>query len=193
MRDRDLADVDVSGPGCWERESNADFELLKERELEVLRTMAQEDTLSRGSFEASICTGESNSTPLSHGSAPAPDDTSRSADEKRKQLREARRARRAERDAQVARVGWRGFKWEEGPSGEGFPKGFCGTRPGALTEKGIKNVMQMVSSRCMEELADNAVPVLVCSAISDPAELPARAVPTDPRGSARSTAYRTLH
>lgn len=32
MRDKDMADVDVTSPGVWERESDALFEELKERE-----------------------------------------------------------------------------------------------------------------------------------------------------------------
>lgn len=34
MRDQDMADVDVTSPGAWERESDAVFEDLKRRELE---------------------------------------------------------------------------------------------------------------------------------------------------------------
>ena len=34
MRDQDMADVDVSSPGVWDRESDAAFEELKRRELE---------------------------------------------------------------------------------------------------------------------------------------------------------------
>lgn len=34
MRDQDMADVDVTSPGVWERASDADFEQLKKRELE---------------------------------------------------------------------------------------------------------------------------------------------------------------
>jgi hypothetical protein len=34
MRDQDMADVDVTSPGVWERESDAAYEDLKRRELE---------------------------------------------------------------------------------------------------------------------------------------------------------------
>jgi hypothetical protein len=34
MRDQDMADVDVTGPGVWDRASDVLFEELKERERE---------------------------------------------------------------------------------------------------------------------------------------------------------------
>ena len=34
MRDQDMADVDVTSPGVWERASDAAFEELKQRELD---------------------------------------------------------------------------------------------------------------------------------------------------------------
>jgi hypothetical protein len=34
MRDQDMADVDVTSPGVWERESDVQFEDLKRREQE---------------------------------------------------------------------------------------------------------------------------------------------------------------
>jgi len=144
MRDRDLADVIVQGEGIWERESDAGWDDLKEREHELMRTWSTDHShsLSGASFE-DTSSRDSESSPKSHTSA-LPDDRNAAL---RKQLRDARRAKREEHDAQIARVGWRGFKWEEGSGGEGFPRGFRGTRPGALTEKGIKNVMTMVSRR----------------------------------------------
>lgn len=148
MRDRDLADVDVTGEGAWDRASDAALEELKSREIDLLRGMSIDHSVSTLSIDESISSsthGESVSSPRSHTSALPPDDPRAAAAAKKQQMREARRVKREERDAQVARIGWRGFKWEEGAEGEGFPAGFRGTRPGALTEKGIKNVMTMVS------------------------------------------------
>lgn len=34
MRDQDMADVDVTSPGVWERASDAAFEELKQREID---------------------------------------------------------------------------------------------------------------------------------------------------------------
>lgn len=34
MRDEDMADVDVTSPGVWDRESDAEYEELKRREEE---------------------------------------------------------------------------------------------------------------------------------------------------------------
>ena len=34
MRDQDMADVDVTSPGVWERSSDAAFEEMKQRELD---------------------------------------------------------------------------------------------------------------------------------------------------------------
>ena len=34
MRDQDMADVDVTSPGIWRRDSDADYEELLQRELE---------------------------------------------------------------------------------------------------------------------------------------------------------------
>ena len=42
MRDRDMADVDVTGPGVWERESDADLRELIEREDEEERRWYEE-------------------------------------------------------------------------------------------------------------------------------------------------------
>lgn len=146
MRDRDLADIDVQGEGCWERESDTGWRDLKERENDVLRAWSsdhsQQLSISAMSHDESSRDSESVSSPRSHTSALAEEQRQAAL---RKQSREARRAKRDERDASIARVGWRGFKWEEGAGGDGFPRGFRGTRPGALTEKGIKNVMTMVS------------------------------------------------
>ncbi|BEI79673.1 hypothetical protein CcaverHIS002_0102020 [Cutaneotrichosporon cavernicola] len=147
MRDRDLADVDVVGHGVWERASDVALEELKSREYDVLRSMSIDHSvsLSAMSVDESISSsthGETLSSPRSHTSGGASDDAAR----KKNQARDARRQRREDRDIQVARIGWRGFKWEEGSGGDGFPAGFRGTRPGPLTEKGIKNVMTMFPS-----------------------------------------------
>lgn len=151
MRDRDLADVDVMGDGVWERASDAALDELKSREYDLLRGMSMDHSVSVMSIDESISSsthGESMSS-RSHASGLPSDEAARQAAALKKQhTREARRHKREERDAHVARIGWRGFKWEEGAEGEGFPVGFRGTRPGPLTEKGIKNVMTMVS--CQE-------------------------------------------
>lgn len=142
MRDRDLADVDVTGADAWERSSAGAFEELKSREYDLLRTMSLDHSTAAMSLEDASIESESVSSPLSHTST-LPED--RIASQRRQQQREARRTRTEERDQMISKVGWRGFKWEEGSGGEGFPRGFRGTKPGALTEKGIKNVMTMVS------------------------------------------------
>jgi hypothetical protein len=149
MRDRDLADVDVTGDGVWERASDVALDELKSREYDLLRGMSIDHSVSTMSVDESISSsthGETLSSPRSHASGLPSDEAARMAALKKQQAREARRQRREERDAQVARIGWRGFKWEEGSGGYGFPAGFRGTRPGPLTEKGIKNVMTMVSA-----------------------------------------------
>lgn len=146
MRDRDLADVDVTGEGVWDRASNVAWDELKQREADLLGAMSLDHSVSGLSLEDSSSDDASEpsiSSPRSQGSGLSSEEARRRAVQK-KQMREARRAKRDERDAQIARLGWRGFKWEEGQAGEGFPRGFRGTRPGALTEKGIKNVMTMV-------------------------------------------------
>lgn len=152
MRDRDLADVDVTGDGVWGRASDVALEELKSREYDLLHGMSIDHSVSIStmSVDESISSsthGETLSSPRSHASGLASDEAVRTVALKKQQAREARRQRRDERDAQVARIGWRGFKWEEGSGGDGFPVGFRGTRPGPLTEKGIKNVMTMVSAR----------------------------------------------
>ncbi|GMK59802.1 hypothetical protein CspeluHIS016_0900190 [Cutaneotrichosporon spelunceum] len=147
MRDRDLANVDVTGDGVWERASDIALEELKSREYDLLRSMSIDHSVSMStmSIDESISSsthGETLSSPRSHASNLASDDATR----KKSQGRDPRRQRRQDRDAQVARIGWRGFKWEEASGGDGFPPGFRGTRPGALTERGIKNVMTMFPS-----------------------------------------------
>ncbi|KLT43385.1 hypothetical protein CC85DRAFT_301392 [Cutaneotrichosporon oleaginosum] len=149
MRDRDLADVDVTGDGVWERASDAALDELKAREYDLLRGMSVDHSVSAWSVDESISSsthGETLSSPRSHASGVYSDEAARTAAAKKQQAREARRQRREDRDAQIARIGWRGFKWEEGSGGDGFPVGFRGTRPGPLTEKGIKNVMTMFPS-----------------------------------------------
>lgn len=141
MRDRDLADVDVTGADAWERQSAAAFDDLKARELDLLRSASLDHSNSTMSMDDLSLESESISSPLSHTST-NPDD--RPGSQRRLQQRDARRTRLSDQDQLIARVGWRGFKWEEGSGGEGFPRGFRGTKPGALTEKGIKNVMTMV-------------------------------------------------
>ncbi|KAL1405801.1 hypothetical protein Q8F55_007478 [Vanrija albida] len=148
MRDRDLADVDVLGEGVWDRESNVAWDELKQREADMLGAMSLDHSISGLSLEDSSSDDASEpsiSSPRSQASGLSSEEARRRAVQK-KQMREARRAKRDERDAQIARLGWRGFKWEEGQAGEGFPRGFRGTRPGALTEKGIKNVLTMYPS-----------------------------------------------
>lgn len=47
MRDQDMADVDVSSPNAWERESDAHYEDLKNREREEARTGTVNEDPSR--------------------------------------------------------------------------------------------------------------------------------------------------
>lgn len=48
MRDQDMADVDVTGPGVWRRDSDADYDELLQRELDEEATgMPQPDNSSR--------------------------------------------------------------------------------------------------------------------------------------------------
>jgi hypothetical protein len=48
MRDQDMADVDVTGPGVWERESDALYDDLVRREQEE----EQEDVISNESYKS---------------------------------------------------------------------------------------------------------------------------------------------
>lgn len=143
MRDRDLADVDVQGDGVWDRESDIAWNDLRAREQEMMRSWSVDLSQAPGSLDDHSTNSESTSSPRSRESALS-DEAQRQA-LLRKQLRETRRSKRDDRDARIAQVGWRGFKWEEGTNGEGFPRGFRGTKPGALTEAGIKNVLTLVS------------------------------------------------
>lgn len=134
MRDRDLADVTVIGDDAWERASNEAWEESKRREVELLRSLSSVEDgsdLGEGSGPASHPeTLEEGQRTLSTG----------------QQAQNLRRARRAEKDQRVIReIGWRGFKWEEGSSGEGLPRSFRGTVGGRLTEEAIKAVMTKVS------------------------------------------------
>jgi hypothetical protein len=173
MRDRDLADVTVQGEGVWERESDVGWKDLQEREHDVMRawTVEQSRSISGTSFDGT--SSESQSSPRSQTSA-LPDDAAQRREALRKQVRDARRAQRDDKDIQIARLGWRGFKWEEGSEGEGFPRGFRGTRPGALTEKGIKNVMTMVSrtERVEGRVELMAVPLVVGSTVPESPVVP---------------------
>ena len=142
MRDRDLADVTVSGEGVWERKSDACWEDLKSREEELLRSLGSEHG-SVPSLDHSLESDDDESLPSTNHSDD-PDARRRMA--ARMGRREQRRARRKQVDWRIAHeVGWRGFKWEEGAGGEGLPQGFRGMRGGPLTEDGIKAVMTKVS------------------------------------------------
>lgn len=125
MRDRDLADVDVQGPGVWTRGSDVAWEDLKRREKELLES-------------ASSVESDNDSLPLSDDSEAARFRVAMKADRK-----EQDKARQRELDWHVADIGWRGFKWEEE---EGLPPGFRGTKGGPLTQEAIKAVMRKVRS-----------------------------------------------
>jgi len=148
MRDRDLADIEVNGPGCWSRQSDADWDELKWREEALLKSMGSQSTLSVPSLEDD---GSSDSECTS-ASLPSTGISSEDVENRRKlviqkQHRMAIRAKRREADERVLReVGWRGFKWEEGKRGEGLPRGFRGAVGGPLSVEAIKGVMTKVSS-----------------------------------------------
>ena len=148
MRDRDLADIEVNGPGCWSRSSDADWDELRWREEALLKQMGNQSTLSVPSLEDD---GSSDSESTS-ASFPSTGISSEDVENRRKmviqkQHRNAIRAKRREADERVQReVGWRGFKWEEGKRGEGLPRGFRGTVGGPLSVEAIKGVMTKVSS-----------------------------------------------
>lgn len=143
MRDRDLADIQVNGPGCWSRQSDADWDELKWREEALLSSMTGQSAVPSLEDDGS---SDSGST-----SAPSTGISSEDVENKRKmviekQHRMAVRAKRREADERVLKeVGWRGFKWEEGNRGEGLPRGFRGTVGGPLSVEAIKGVMTKVS------------------------------------------------
>lgn len=148
MRDRDLADIEVNGPGCWSRQSDADWDELKWREEALLKSMGSQSTLSVPSLEDD----RSSDSESTSASFPSTGISSEDVENRRKmviqkQHRNAIRAKRREADERVLReVGWRGFKWEEGKRGEGLPRGFRGTVGGPLSQEAIKGVMTKVSS-----------------------------------------------
>lgn len=147
MRDRDLADVHVTGPGAWDRGSDADWDELRWKEETLLKSLGRNSIASMPSLEDP---GSSDSESTS-ASFPSTGNSLEDAEVRRrvvekKQKRNMAKARRREADERVAReVGWKGFKWEEGRHGCGLPRGFRGTRGGRLTESGIKAVMARVS------------------------------------------------
>lgn len=150
MRDRDLADVVVSGPGAWARQSDADWDELRWREEALLKSMGSQSSLSVPSLDADhdqSSDSESTSASLISTGNSMEDNENRRRLAVKRQQRSLIRARRREADGRVAReVGWRGFIWEEGKQGEGMPRRFRGTVGGRLTESGIKAVMTKVSS-----------------------------------------------
>lgn len=163
MRDRDLADVTVTGPGAWARQSDADWDELRWREEALLKSMGSQCSLSIPSLEDGDASSDSEDTSVSVPSTgnSAEDSENRRRLAAKKQQRSALRARRREADGRVAReVGWRGFKWEEGKQGEGMPRGFRGTVGGRLTEGGIKAVMTKVSRRARRPPASNVLTIL---------------------------------
>ncbi|KAL7422397.1 hypothetical protein Q5752_003043 [Cryptotrichosporon argae] len=116
MRDRDLADVHVTGEGIWARASDVDWDELKQRERDLVGSDAG-STESTGSRVEGIRVDGG--------------------------LREVRKR---QKDALAAQVGWRGFGWEEGKDGEGLPPGFRGLHGGPLSEDAIRAVMQKFPS-----------------------------------------------
>lgn len=152
MRDRDLADVNVQGEGVWERSSDADWNDFRWREESLLKQM---EGGPGSNVSHTIPSLDHSSDSESESTSASPRSTGNSLEDvearkrlaARKQRREASRYRRKEADWRiVTEVGWRGFGWEEGATGEGLPKGFRGGRGGPLTEAGIKAVMTKVSA-----------------------------------------------
>ncbi|OCF32661.1 hypothetical protein I316_05582 [Kwoniella heveanensis BCC8398] len=153
MRDRDLADVIVSGEGIWERTSDADWRDLEWREQALLKSMGNLDDntsitgiLGRAADESSE---DSDSTSVSRPSIgnSREDVQLRRAIEEKNRRRSLIRAKKREADWRIVNeVGWKGFKWEEGEAGEGLPRGFRGSKGGKLTEPGIKAVMSKFPS-----------------------------------------------
>ena len=167
MRDQDLADIDVSTPGVWGRASDAGLDELKWREESLVGSMAH-PRLDPREFGTSD----------EESSGPSPPSTTNSLEEAEARRKEASRQRKAamkarkrEIDYRVAKeIGWRGFKWEEGTAGEGLPRGFRGTRPGKLTEDGIKAVMTKVRP---DEDAANVVSLGLGIAVQQSADVSA--------------------
>jgi hypothetical protein len=137
MRDRDLADITVSGEGVWDRVSDGDWEEKRDREEVLLRSKGAGSIASDGF------------TTLDHGveseedSMPSTGHSVETEEGRRKSAaREERRARRKEADYRIMReVGWKCFRWEER---EGLPSGFRGGKGGPLSEEGIRSVMTKV-------------------------------------------------
>ncbi|WWD02130.1 hypothetical protein V865_000168 [Kwoniella europaea PYCC6329] len=148
MRDRDLADVVVSGEGVWERESDGDWRELEWKEQAILKSMGNLDDspslyreLVKAADESSQDSDSTSFSPPSTGNSTEDAQLKRELDA-RKKRKSLIRAKKREADWRIAKeVGWRGHKWEQGESGEGLPRGFRGTNGGKLTEEGIKAVM----------------------------------------------------
>lgn len=176
MRDRDLADVIVSGEGVWERKSDLDWEDFKSREEEVLRSMGSEALSSEiPSLDHSAESDEEDSTslPSTNHSAGVDDLEARRIAAVKLGKREQRRARRRQIDWKIVHdVGWRGFKWEEGAGGEGLPRGFRGSRGGPLTEDAIKAVMRKVCFKRLPKCSPlTPVSICLCASGQVPGEL----------------------
>ena len=176
MRDRDLADVIVSGEGVWERKSDLDWEDFKSREEEVLRSMGSEAISSEiPSLDHSAESDEEDSTslPSTNHSAGVDDLEARRIAAVKLGKREQRRARRRQIDWKIVHdVGWRGFKWEEGAGGEGLPRGFRGSRGGPLTEDAIKAVMRKVCFKRLPKCSPlTPVSICLCASGQVPGEL----------------------
>ena len=149
MRDRDLADVIVSGDGVWERKSDVAWEDLKAREEEILRSAGSEHSNEIPSLDYSDGSDDDSASMPSTNHSGIDDLEARRRAAERIGRKEQRRARRRQIDWKILHeVGWRGFKWEEG-GGEGLPKGFRGGRGGALSEDAIKAVMRKVGHTCI--------------------------------------------
>ena len=149
MRDRDLADVEVNGPGAWSRQSDADWDELRWREEALLKSMGNQSSHSIPSLEdAGSSDSEDTSVSLVSTGNSAEDSENRRKIAIKKHQRSLLRAKRREADGRILKeVGWKGFIWEQGKQGEGMPKGFRGTVGGKLTESGIRAVMTKVSLR----------------------------------------------
>ena len=148
MRDRDLADVEVRGDGVWGRRSDADWDELRWREQSLLQSLGNDSATNQSvpSLDHSDSESADNSTtsPPSTGNS-LEDTAARQRTAVKQRRRQARRIRTQLVDGRVSsEIGWRGFRWEEGPLGEGLPAHFRGSRGGALTESGIKAVMHKV-------------------------------------------------
>jgi hypothetical protein len=195
MRDRDLADIEVNGPGCWSRSSDADWDELRWREEALLKQMGNQSTLSVPSLEDD---GSSDSESTS-ASFPSTGISSEDVENRRKmviqkQHRNAIRAKRREADERVQReVGWRGFKWEEGKRGEGLPRGFRGTVGGPLSVEAIKGVMTKVNSSLSLVIRQLiSVPQSVRAQVRIPTQLPTTSMATGPRDPSGCKSKRSL-